>query len=534
MVDRMEKRGTRIETRRRTQRPALRWLLPVGYVLLYVALHVASSVYWFLPAGLRLAALWMSPRRLWPWLAAADIGVVFAIGLYRGVFEHPLLLLGVAVLPWCAYALVVHRFGRAPSAHPTPESMMRFMVCGMGAALLNAFILTIITSLDRGAAPASPLTPFFLFALGDFIGILLVAPMVRIVLAQFRGPPVPWSSILAHGLVVAPAAIAIGLTMLPVDRIEFYPVILASFVLFWIAYRFGWRAGAVALMLLSASLYAFDEAIFSVWRPVQLQLLMAAAGFATLSLGISADSLRTQGRALKATIDMLSTRTRALADAANRLVSQQEEERRRIGSELHDQLGQDMTAIATRLRLVSRTTDSPQVLDGLRSIDELIATAHTHLRETIQSLHPLVLDRFGLARALSVGPMAELAKEHELDYECTIEGDVDALPDDVANNLYRICQEVTTNAVRHGCGGRLHVQLHVHHHFTASDVTLRIDDEAGPFDIPEDHAGLGLQSISDRVDAIGGEYWFDAQDGHPRHLLEVRVKRADAPPTASD
>ena len=130
--------------------------------------------------------------------------------------------------------------------------------------------------------------------------------------------------------------------------------------------------------------------------------------------------------------------------------------------------------------------------------------------------------------------MAELAREHDVDFECTIEGDVDALPDDVANNIYRICQEVTTNAVRHGCGGRLHVQLYVHHHFTASDVTLRIDDEAGPFDIPGDHAGMGLQSISDRADAIGGEYWFDAENGHPRHLLEVRVKREDAPPAVSD
>ena len=61
------------------------------------------------------------------------------------------------------------------------------------------------------------------------------------------------------------------------------------------------------------------------------------------------------------------------------------------------------------------------------------------------------------------------------------------------------------------------------------DVTLRIDDEAGPFDMPVDHAGLGLQSISDRADAIAGEYRFNPLDGHPRHRLEVRVKRGEAP-----
>ena len=56
-------------------------------------------------------------------------------------------------------------------------------------------------------------------------------------------------------------------------------------------------------------------------------------------------------------------------------------------------------------------------------------------------------------------------------------------------------------------------------------MTLRIDDEAGPFEIDADHAGMGLQSISDRADAIGAEYKFDPVDGHPRHLLYVRVKR---------
>lgn len=528
MVDRMEKRGTRIETRRTTHRPA-RWAVPVGYAVLYGALHFTSSMYWFLPAGLRLAALWMAPRSMWPALAVADIGTALAVRSFRGTFDMPAVLVAASVMPWCLYALVVHRFGRAPSGAPTPESMMRFLLCGIGAALGNAFFLTVFIALDAGETPAAQLSQLFLFGLGDFIGILLIAPLFRMLLAQFRGPPAPWSSIFANGCVLLPAAIALGMAMLPAERIEFYPVLLASFMLFWIAYRFGWRAGSVALLLLSASLYLFDDKLFAVWQPVQLQWLMAAAGFGTLTLGISADSLRTQGRALKATIDMLSTRTRALGDAANRLVSQQEEERRRIGAELHDQLGQDMTAIATRLRLVARTTDSPDVIAGLRSIDELVASAHAHLRETIQSLHPLVLDRFGLARALSVGPMAELAREHDVDYRCTIDGDVDSLPHDVATNIYRICQEVTTNAVRHGCGGQLHIRLHAHHHFTATDVTLRIDDEAGPFDMPVDHAGLGLQSISDRADAIAGEYRFDPLDGHPRHRLEVRVKRGEAP-----
>ncbi|KGQ20234.1 Signal transduction histidine kinase, glucose-6-phosphate specific [Lysobacter dokdonensis DS-58] len=518
-------RGTRIETRRAAQRPA-RWLLPVGYVVAYVVLFSLSSVYWFLPAGMRLAALWLSNRRDWWLLALADMTAIYGVATYRGVFESQATLLAAAVIPWCIYALVVHRFARAPGPAPTPESMMRFLLCGIGASFSVALVLTTVNAIDDGI-PARPVTAFVNFALGDFIGILLLAPIIRLINAQLRGAREPWSKIFAYGLVLAPAALAVGLSMLPVERAEIYPVIFASFMLFWIAHRFGWRAGAVSLLLLSASAYAFSEDVFRLWQPVHLQSMLAAAGFATLTLGMSADALRRQGQALKASIDMLSTRTRALADTANRLVSQQEEERRRIGAELHDQLGQDMTAIATRLRLLARTTDSPEVRDGLRSIDALVGNAHEHLRATIQSLHPLVLERFGLSRALAAGPMATLAKEHDIDYQCHIDGDVDVLPQETAAAIYRICQEAVTNAARHGCGGRLRIDLSVHHHLVASDVTLRIEDDAGPFDIPMGNTGHGLQNIYDRADAMGANYDFDPESGHPRHMLEVRVKLAE-------
>src|SRR4249919_41424 len=247
------KRGTRIETRRWTQRPVA-WFMPLAYAAAYAGLFSLSSVYWFLPAGLRLAALWMSPRSDWWRLALGDMGAIFLIGLYRGRFDSDLTLLAASVVPWCLYAGIVWRFGRAPAASPTPESMMRFLICGMGASLASAVALTTINAIDDGMPPLL-VGAFFNFALGDFIGIIVLAPLLRMFLGLPRGQPVPWKIMFANGVVVLPAALAIGVTMLPVQRIEIYPVVLSSFVLFWIAYRFGWRAGSIALVLLSASTY---------------------------------------------------------------------------------------------------------------------------------------------------------------------------------------------------------------------------------------------------------------------------------------
>jgi two-component system sensor histidine kinase UhpB len=451
-----------------------------------------------------------------------EILAIVLLILVRGTFQHPLPMLLASFAPWCVYAAIVYVFARPPALVPSPDSMMRFLLCGLGAAVANGILLVLINLADDGV-PQLPPQMIFSFSIGDFTGILMVAPLARTVLAQFGPRREPWRHVLADGLVVLPALVALGLSWLPIRSADLYPLMVALFPLLWLSFRYGWRTAAISLALLSVAVYFLGPGFVGVGPSMQLQLLTSAAGFAALMIGVSGESLRLQSRALTSTIDMLSTRTRALSDAANRLVSKQEEERKRIGAELHDQLGQDMTAIATRLRLVERAQGESDMRQGLRSLGELVADAHEHLRGAIQSLHPLMLDRCGLARPRAAGPMRELARDHGIAYECCIDGDVDALPQDVATASYRICQEATTNGVRHGCGGRVTITLTVEQHIEGRDVTLRIDDDGGSFDLPPANEGLGLQNIYDRADAIGAEHVFRPESGHPRHLMHVRI-----------
>jgi two-component system sensor histidine kinase UhpB len=518
----------RIETRRNTRRRVW-WLGAFAYSAAWILLFLASSAYWFLPAGLRLAVLWLVPRRRWWMIALAEWCAILGISFARDAFQHPLALLVATLAPWCVYAATVRLLGRPAGAAPTPTTMQRFLVCGLVAAAANAVVLTGVDWADDGGLRTDAASVLFLYALGDTIGVLLVAPLIRVLHTQWRGSAVPWSQVFGHGLVVVPVLVTLGLMALPVERAELYPVMVSVFPLFLIAFRYGWRASAVAMALLSAGVYVVDDRLFQIWHPAQLQLLIAAAGFAGLALGVASDALRTQSRALKSTIDMLSSRTRALADATNRIVSQQEEERRRIGSELHDELGQDMTAIATRLRLVERITQDEGTRAQLHSIEELVVDAHAHLRDVIHSLHPLVLDRFGLARALAEGPLREMARDHGVEFETEIAGPVERLPANVATAIYRICQEVTTNCVRHGCGGRMRIRLAMSADAVGDIVELEIEDEGGRFDMPTGNMGHGLQNIYDRADAIGAEYLFNPDDGHPRHALHLRMLRGALP-----
>jgi two-component system sensor histidine kinase UhpB len=331
-----------------------------------------------------------------------------------------------------------------------------------------------------------------------------------------------------HGLVLLPAGTFLAVSSLPLLGAAAYPSILSLLPLFLVAFQFGWKPGAIALALLSVGMQLNRHVVLENWTPGQAQVLIATLGSATLLLGIASDALRSQGRALASAVQILSSRSRDLADIASRISTQQEDERRRIGAELHDQLGQDMTAIATRVHLARRSTDDSGVHGALDAIAALVQDAHLHLRDVIDHLHPVALSRFGLQRALEDGPAAELARDHGVDYRCdagVLEGL--ALPPAMEIALYRICQEATSNAVRHGCGGELRITIRVRRDDGADVLVLRIEDKAGAIDVP-DGRGHGLQNIRDRAHALGADYAFDPASGQPRHWLQAQLPRPAA------
>lgn len=516
------RRGTRIEIRRGAGRRVI-LLTALGYAALFVPLFLASSSLAYLPAGLRLASLWLLPRRTWWTLAVTEWFTLLALHLYRDSIHEPAALVLATLGPWCLYALTVRLLAVTPTPAPTPRTIYRYLLCGLVASLANGLLQGSVHWLDRvgTGADVPPLAADFV--LGDFLGVMLVAPVLRLLHVQTTGARVPWPSLLANGMVFMPVAVMAFFSLPSFRSAMVYPLLFSAVPLLFVAFRHGWRASTVAMVLLGCTAYFLRDSLWLRWTHGQAQLLLAVIAFGGLALGVATDALRTQGRALQQGIELLSVRTRALADATNRVVSQQEDERRRIGSDLHDQLGQDMTAIATRLRLVERITTDAVTRGHLRSVLALVNDAHEHLRDVILSLHPLVVDRFGLARALEAGPLLDLARDHDIDYRCAVEGPVELLPRDVGTSLYRICQEVTTNAVRHGCGGVLHLRLSLLPREDGHHLELAILDEAGAFEMPTGNLGSGLQNIQDRADAMGADYTFNPSSGHPRHVLRLQV-----------
>lgn len=193
-------------------------------------------------------------------------------------------------------------------------------------------------------------------------------------------------------------------------------------------------------------------------------------------------------------------------------------EQYRIGNDLHDGLGQELTGIALMLRGVAGrlTTEYAPILPEIESITRLVNNAIESTRALARGLSPVNLERGGLKDALE-GLAAHAAEVYGVQIVCTHRiAAAQPLDAELANHLYRIAQEAVGNAVRHGQARSIRLHLHV----ARAKVRLAItDDGAGLPTDAMDAAGMGLKTMSYRARMLGGEVRFERADPNGLRII---------------
>jgi PAS domain S-box-containing protein len=223
-------------------------------------------------------------------------------------------------------------------------------------------------------------------------------------------------------------------------------------------------------------------------------------------------------------------------DLQRRLASAQEDERRRIARELHDQLGQQLTGLGLGLKVAKDATPSPSpAWDRLHELQTLTARIGQGAHQLALDLRPTALDDFGLEAAL-----ANYAEEWgaragvEVDFHATGLG-AGRLPAATETALYRVAQEALTNVLKHARAGRVSVVLQA----TPGQVVVAVEDDGCGFD-PEpallewtgEHR-LGILGMRERVALLGGDLTIDSGAGRGTSLI-ARVPLAPATEEARD
>jgi PAS domain S-box-containing protein len=188
---------------------------------------------------------------------------------------------------------------------------------------------------------------------------------------------------------------------------------------------------------------------------------------------------------------------------ASRLLRAQEEERRRIAREMHDDWTQRLAVLGIDLAKLEQQLGTPEkALPRLRRMQEQLVGLSRDMHALSRQLHPSILDDLGLVEALR-SECASFSHREGVTVTYRSQDVPKSLPRDVALGIYRVAQEALRNVAKHAVAREASVSLAG----TGHEVVLRVEDRGIGFDpaAPRSQPGLGLSSMQERVRLIRGK-----------------------------
>jgi signal transduction histidine kinase len=198
------------------------------------------------------------------------------------------------------------------------------------------------------------------------------------------------------------------------------------------------------------------------------------------------------------------------------IISTQEEERKRIARELHDETSQTLTGLSVNLEAVMNALplDPDQTKAKLEKVQALAIRTLEEIQRVIYELRPSLLDDLGLLAAVNWGAK-EYLETAGIQVHLETDGEERRLPAEIETALFRIIQEATTNIVRHSGADSTSITIE----YRENSVALRIEDNGKGFEphqaiVPKNKGrGLGLLSMQERAELLGGELTLQSRPG---------------------
>jgi signal transduction histidine kinase len=224
--------------------------------------------------------------------------------------------------------------------------------------------------------------------------------------------------------------------------------------------------------------------------------------------------------------DVTTKQNEDLQRLSIQLINAQEAERKRISLELHDEMGQALTAIGINLEGLEKELPPETSANVRKRLAETILLADETLeqvREMALGLRPSLLDDLGLVPALR-WLTNRLAQRLGIKTSVEAEDWNERLPSEMETVIYRVVQEALTNVARHAQANRVSVRLE----YGAAMVVATIEDDGKGFDVTavDIHSSTGLPGIRERVALLGGGFKIKSQPGQGTCLrLEIPYRR---------
>ena len=198
----------------------------------------------------------------------------------------------------------------------------------------------------------------------------------------------------------------------------------------------------------------------------------------------------------------------------------QEEERKRVARDLHDEVNQSLAALLMRMQAVAEDAP-PELREQLEEVRRLANRAMGELLDLARQLRPTALDDHGLVAALRTH-VREQGHSGGAAVQFWADPTLVDLPADVQVVIYRVAQEALVNAARHSGASRIEVSLERQ----GADVALLVRDNGRGFPFADESKGLGLSGMRERALLVGGTLEVDSRPGKGT-TVTLRVPMAD-------
>jgi len=265
-------------------------------------------------------------------------------------------------------------------------------------------------------------------------------------------------------------------------------------------------------------LTAANEEAVSLLVRFQTRLLVTLVAALALGLGMAffmtRKILKLEDQA-EVRYEEMSAAQGQLKDLSARLVSAQETERKALSRELHDEIGQSLSAVLVELRNLSAgltTRSTEQSLVHIETVKGLAENSVRVVRNMALLLRPSMLDDLGLIPALR-WQARETSKQTSMDVSVDAELDSDDLPEEYKTCIYRVVQEALHNCARHSRAATVRIRVEQH----PDRLTLAIHDDGQGFDVAHTK-GLGLLGVQERVEQLGGKLSMRSKLGEGTRL----------------
>jgi signal transduction histidine kinase len=205
------------------------------------------------------------------------------------------------------------------------------------------------------------------------------------------------------------------------------------------------------------------------------------------------------------------------ARLTTQLLAAQDDERRRVARELHDETGQSLTGLLVGLRMIEGAGTIGEAVERAQQLGEIVTRTLLDVGRLARGLHPRALDDLGLSAAVT-GQVQEFGHLHGIAVDARVKvPDAHRLPALLQTTVYRVLQEALTNVAKHADARHVRVRLGRE----AAALTLWVQDDG--IGMPPlaalrpggagNHRGLGLEGMRERVALLGGSLQLESRPG---------------------